>query len=142
MHQISCLELELPLLIHKGRGPATFKNFEIGGSLKKNIDTHCLFDGIVYTNVLDKYVENTYIVVVYSANTFSTPNFFIFVKNTTHDFLSHGSIKAKLSPSKKMTLIEINCYNDCPFKTKQTLFILEIFKFLFCFYDHVEKRLD
>ena len=50
----SCLELELPLLIHKGRGPATFKNSEIGGSLKKNIDTHCLFDGIVYTNVLDK----------------------------------------------------------------------------------------
>ena len=130
MHQISCLELELPLLIHKGRGPATFKNFEIGGSLKKNIDTHCLFDGIVYTNALNKqinstnkYLENTYTVVVYSANTFSTPNFFIFVKNTTHDFLSHGRIKAKLSPSKKMTLIEINCYNDCPFKTKQMFFV-------------------
>ena len=86
-HQISCLELELPLLIHEGRGPATFKNFEIGGSLKKNIDTHCLFDGIVYTNVLNKYiistnkyVENTYIVVVYSANTFSTPIFLYLLK--------------------------------------------------------------
>ena len=68
-------------------------------------------------------MENTYIVVVHSANTFSTPNFFIFVKNTTHDFLSHRRIKAKLSPSKKMTLIEINCYNDCPFKTKQMFFV-------------------
>ena len=96
-------------------------------------------------------MENTYTVVVYSANIFSTPNFLIFVKNTTHNFLSlsHGRLKVKLSPSKKkLKSIEINCFNERPLKIKQNafyfilkaLFFLKIFKFLFCLYGHVEKK--
>ena len=41
-------ELKLLFLIHKGRSQATFQNFEMGGSLKKNRHTVRFFSDVLY----------------------------------------------------------------------------------------------